>query len=396
MFADAAAYDRFMGRWSRLVAPRFVDFARLPDRGRLLDVGSGTGALASAMAQRHPEARIVGIDPSREFVACAVAGNSYPDRAGFEVGDAQRLHFDRASFDGAASLLVFNFIPDPVRALLELRRVTKPGGGISAAVWDYGAGMRMLRVFWDAAVSVDPDAEELDERHMPLCRAGELSALWKQGGLDHVREQAIDIEMRFESFADYGSHFSWDRARPVRTLAVLAAPGWTPCVAKPFVCLVCPGKRRLLLFPAVYGRCAASFRAALSRLVCGFRLLRHETRGTHRPSPSPSVLPPSGIRGPSHSPRHSASCRLPARPRPANATSKGTRPSSRCRPDPASDLRISPTSARRTPSDLPPSIFRSRRAPRSCDCRGRGGRRRQLRPLAFRSRTPRPQFRMCA
>jgi len=207
MFADAAAYDRFMGRWSRLVAPRFVDFARLPDRGRLLDVGSGTGALASAMAQRHPEARIVGIDPSREFVACAVAGNSYPDRAGFEVGDAQRLHFDRASFDGAASLLVFNFIPDPVRALLELRRVTKPGGGISAAVWDYGAGMRMLRVFWDAAVSVDPDAEELDERHMPLCRAGELSALWKQGGLDHVREQAIDIEMRFESFADYWEPF---------------------------------------------------------------------------------------------------------------------------------------------------------------------------------------------
>ncbi len=90
---------------------------------------------------------------------------------------------------------------------MELRRVTKPGGGISAAVWDYGAGMCMLRIFWDAAVNVDRDAEKLDERHMPLCRAGELSALWKQGGLDHVLEQAIDIEMRFESIEDYWEPF---------------------------------------------------------------------------------------------------------------------------------------------------------------------------------------------
>jgi len=207
MFADAEAYDRFMGRWSRLLAPRFVDFARLPEQGRLLDVGSGTGALAFAMAQRHHEARISGIDPSQEYVAYAIERNPYPNRARFEVGDAQRLQFDSASFDGAASLLVFNFIPDPSKALLELRRVTKPGGGISAAVWDYGAGMRMLRIFWDAAAAVDRDAEKLDERHMPLCRAGELSALWTQGGLENVEERAIDIDMRFESFADYWEPF---------------------------------------------------------------------------------------------------------------------------------------------------------------------------------------------
>jgi SAM-dependent methyltransferase len=159
------------------------------------------------MAQRYHEARISGIDPSKEYVAYAVGKNPYPDRARFEVGDAQQLRFDRASFDGAASLLVFNFIPDPMKALLELRRVTKGGGGISAAVWDYGSGMRMLRVFWDAVVSIDPDAEKLDEKHMPLCRAGELSALWKRGGLDQVLEQPIDIEMRFESFADYWDPF---------------------------------------------------------------------------------------------------------------------------------------------------------------------------------------------
>ena len=207
MFGDAEAYERFMGRWSRLAAPLLVDFADAPDRGRMLDVGSGTGSLAFAFAERKPHARVMGIDPSREYVSYATTRNSFRDRVHFEVGDAQKLHFPDASFDAALSLLVFNFIPDPRKALSETRRVTKPGGRISAAVWDYGAGMRMLRTFWDAAAHIDPEAEKLDEAHMPLCRAGELSALWKQGGLKDVREQAIDITMRFDSFADYWDPF---------------------------------------------------------------------------------------------------------------------------------------------------------------------------------------------
>lgn len=207
MFGDAEAYERFMGRWSRLVAPRLVDFTNLPERGRMLDVGSGTGSLAFAITERKRRARVLGIDPSQEYVAYATSRNPFPDRASFEVGDAQQVHFPDASFDAALSLLVFNFIPDPKKALLELRRVTKPGGTLSAAVWDYGAGMRMLRTFWDAAVHIDPGAEKLDEKRMPLCRAGEMSALWRQGGLENVREQSIDIRMRFESFADYWDPF---------------------------------------------------------------------------------------------------------------------------------------------------------------------------------------------
>jgi len=207
MFGDAEAYERFMGRWSRLVAPRLVDFTNLPEQGRMLDVGSGTGSLAFAIAKRKRRAHVLGIDPSQEYVAYATSRNPFPDRDRFEVGDAQQLHFPDASFDAALSLLVFNFIPDPKKALLELRRVTKPGGKISAAVWDYGVGMRMLRTFWDAAVHLDRGAEKLDEKHMPLCRAGELSALWRQGGLENVREQSIDIKMRFESLADYWDPF---------------------------------------------------------------------------------------------------------------------------------------------------------------------------------------------
>jgi len=207
MFGDAEAYDRFMGRWSRLIAPLLVDFTGVPDTGRVLDVGSGTGSLAFAIADRKPGSHVVGIDPSKQYVAYANRKNPLPDRISFQVGDAQKLPFPDASFQAGLSLLVFNFIPDPAKALRELRRVTRPGCPISAATWDYGGGMRMLRAFWDAAASLDSSAEKLDERHMPLCRAGDLSHLWKQGGLEEVDEGPLDITMRFASFADYWDAF---------------------------------------------------------------------------------------------------------------------------------------------------------------------------------------------
>ena len=207
MFGNAEAYEGYMGRWSRLVAPLLVEFTDLPDRGRYLDIGSGTGSLASAIAERKTSASVVGIDPSKEYVAYASARNPFPKQTSFQVGDAQQLIFHDASFDAALSLLVFNFIPDPKKALSEARRVTKPAGRISAAVWDYGAGMQMLRIFWEAAVSIDAEAEKHDEKSMPLSHAGELSDLWKQGGLENVREQPIEITMRFKSFADYWDAF---------------------------------------------------------------------------------------------------------------------------------------------------------------------------------------------
>ena len=207
MFGDAEAYERFMGRWSRLLAPLLVDFTEVHDAGRVLDVGSGTGALAFSIAKLKAHCQVLGIDPSKQYVEFAKSRNPFPHRVSFQVGDALRMRFSNATFQASLSLLVFNFVPDSRKALREVSRVTKPGGCVSAAVWDYGTRMRMLRVFWDAAVTVDPTAEKLDELHMPLCRAGELEELWNQGGLEHVVERPLDITMPFEYFADYWDPF---------------------------------------------------------------------------------------------------------------------------------------------------------------------------------------------
>ena len=207
MFGNAEAYERFMGRWSSQLAPLLVDFAAVPGRGRVLDVGSGTGALAFSIAKLRNQTEVTGVDPSKEYIGYAESRDPFPGRVGFEVGDAQQLRFADGTFDGSVSLLVFNFIPDRSKALREVCRVTKPGAHVTAAVWDYGGGMQMLRMFWDAAVAVDAAAGKLDERNMPLCRKGELVDFWKQGGLHDVIEQSLDFTMRFGSFADYWGPF---------------------------------------------------------------------------------------------------------------------------------------------------------------------------------------------
>ena len=206
MFENAAGYDHFMGRWSQMAARLFIDFARLPDHGTILDLGCGTGSLSLAVMAVRPNCRITGIDRSPEFVSFAqtrVAASGVQ----FQAADAESLPFLRGAFDSVVSLLVFNFIPDPAKALAEACRVTRRDGSISAAVWDYSGGMRMLRAFWDTAVELDPSADRLDEKHMPLCRTGQLAELWRSGGLREVEESSLEFTMRFENYDDFWTPF---------------------------------------------------------------------------------------------------------------------------------------------------------------------------------------------
>jgi SAM-dependent methyltransferase len=202
IFSTGDAYERFMGRWSRQLAPLFVTFAGVRDGDRVLDVGSGTGALSAAVAAAAPSSRVVGIDPAVGYVKFAQSRHPGTNLV-FAVGDAQQLQFADGAFDHTLSLLVLNFIPDRARAVSEMVRVTRSGGTVAAATWDYGDGMRMLRVFWDEAVALEPGHDGRDEKHMPVTRQGELAALWRTRGLRDIVEQPLTIPMRFTSFDDY-------------------------------------------------------------------------------------------------------------------------------------------------------------------------------------------------
>jgi SAM-dependent methyltransferase len=208
VFGDAKAYERFMGRWSSQLAPDFLEVARVPDPTRVLDVGCGTGNLARAVAERWPGCAVVGVDPSLAFVEAArQRAGVLSTRVRFQVGQAGELPLDDDSVDAALALLVLTFVPDADRAVAEMRRVTKPGGVLAAAVWDYGQRMQMLRTLWDAAARLDPSVVGQDEATMPLGRPGGLIDLWQRSGLDDVDGGRVAVSTSFVDFDDYWEPF---------------------------------------------------------------------------------------------------------------------------------------------------------------------------------------------
>ena len=199
LFSDAVAYEGFMGRWSRRLAPLLVEFAKIGDGGRLLDVGCGTGSLTRTLLGRTHRAEIVGVDPVVPFVEYARSQMKDP-RVSFEVWDAQALPYPDASFDGALSCLVFHFIPDAAKAAREVRRVVRPRGTVAACTWD-ARGLEMSALFWDVAVELDPAAEA--KRRRPLSQPGQLTDLWRSAGFREVEERPLEITTDFASFEDY-------------------------------------------------------------------------------------------------------------------------------------------------------------------------------------------------
>ena len=195
MWASAAAYEAYVGRWSREVAARFVPWLGLAAGLRWLDVGCGTGALSAAV--RAGGGAVVGVDPARGFVA---------GRREVVVGDGRALPVRSGWFDVVVSGLALNFVPEPDRAVAEQVRVVRPGGTVAAYVWDYAEGMAMMRLFWDAAREVDPDAPDEGSR-FPLCRPDGLAGVWRAAGLADVTVDAIEIPTWFVDFDDYWNPF---------------------------------------------------------------------------------------------------------------------------------------------------------------------------------------------
>ena len=200
--SDGAAYERFLGRWSRLLAGPFADFARLPEDGCVLDVGCGTGSLAITLAGRRQTDRVAGIDIALPYIAFARSRGMAVE---FAVGDACRLPYADCSFVAALAQLSLNFVPDAAAAVREMRRVVQPGGILAGAVWDFRGGLVFQRLFWDTAAGIDPAAGIARDRLFsgPLALPEGLPILWREAGLAAIERGSITIRMEYADFVDY-------------------------------------------------------------------------------------------------------------------------------------------------------------------------------------------------
>jgi SAM-dependent methyltransferase len=202
--SDGDGYELQMGRWSRRLAPKFIEFAGIKNADHVLDVGCGTGSLTSTLALNPNIRSLHGVDFSAAYIEHAK--RSYDgSRIQFEVGDACALPFGDQAFDHSLSMLVLQFIPQPEKAISEMRRVTRPGGTVAAATWDSRGGFVWFRMFWDTAAMLDPEA---NVRRAKTCsrlmaRPGDLERAWKAAGLTDVVQDMLTIRTDFASFEDF-------------------------------------------------------------------------------------------------------------------------------------------------------------------------------------------------
>lgn len=209
LWASGVAYEAYVGRWSRLVAPEFVRWLAPEPQRDWVDVGCGTGELTAAViAAANPNA-VRGVDPSDAHLAFARARFQDNARTTFAAGDALALPCDGASADYVVSGLVLNFADDPAAAVVECARVARPTGIVAAYVWDYADRMQMMRHFWDAAAVLDPSAAvEFDEAsRYAMCRPDALQEMFAAAGLSSVETRAIDVPTVFADFDDYWTPF---------------------------------------------------------------------------------------------------------------------------------------------------------------------------------------------
>ncbi len=204
----AEAYDRFMGRYSRLLSPQMADLAGVAPGQRAIDVGCGPGALTGELVARIGADHVAALDPSISFVEAI--RDRYP---GVDVhhASAEGIPFASDTFDAALAQLVVHFMADPVAGLAEMGRVTRAGGLVVACVWDHAGGLGPLGVFWATARELDPSVE--DESELPGVREGHLTELFDAAGLRDIQATSLVADLELSSFDAWWQPFT-DGAGP--------------------------------------------------------------------------------------------------------------------------------------------------------------------------------------
>jgi ubiquinone/menaquinone biosynthesis C-methylase UbiE len=200
LFNDGKAYERLMGRWSKLAGAQFLDWLDAPEGLRWIDVGCGNGAFTEVLIARCAPTAVTGIDPSPGQLDYA---RTRPGAklAQFQLGDAQTLPFADDSFDAASMALVITFIPDPVKAAREMARVVKPGGIIATYMWDFPAGGFPINPLIQAlaAMGIKPTAASNPD----ASRSEVMRSTWEKAGLQDIDARIIRVPIVFTDFDDF-------------------------------------------------------------------------------------------------------------------------------------------------------------------------------------------------
>lgn len=199
----AGAYDRFMGRYSALLAPLFADFAGMATAPRVLDVGCGPGALTAELVKRFGAGSVSAVEPSEQFFSAV--RERFP-AVSVRQAPAEHIPFEDGAFDAALAQLVVHFMTDPVAGLREMRRVTRGDGVVAACVWDHDGGSGPLGAFWEAVQQLDPQAE--NEGGLAGAREGHLGELLQAAGLREIVQGALSVGVEHATFEDWWEPFT--------------------------------------------------------------------------------------------------------------------------------------------------------------------------------------------
>jgi len=206
LWTDGVLYENYTGRWSRLIADKFIDWLEVKQVRveRCVDMGCGTGALSEALLANGVCTSLTCLDRSPAYLSFAKK-RLQSSGVEFVTDDVQNTSLPTGAYSLVVSGLVANFVDSPKKMLSEMCRLGRLDGVLGLYIWDFADGMEPIRKFWDAAHKCEAhNVGEFDAGiRFPICQRDNLLHHVKEAGWLEPKVAPIEIDAQFKNFDDY-------------------------------------------------------------------------------------------------------------------------------------------------------------------------------------------------